>query len=207
MSPEICKLRSVQNTGTWYPRPMRVCQEPGLRPIGRIPGVPDKPAKILGSMCRYPAQILICFNIIHFQFSFPLLVGLGLLNIRTATVPCHDSWFSEWDCSSDNKISQYALHGLSAAGWNYSLAFIEFVKLTNKMDAIHITGKFFSTGAMCMGRFLFIPVSILLYFSSESGLISEVLNKVVRLFRQMRQKDLAAVTQLSNLSWKVFYMI
>ena len=30
----IAKLRSVQNMGTWYPRPRRICLKPGLRPIG-----------------------------------------------------------------------------------------------------------------------------------------------------------------------------
>ena len=42
------------------PRPRLVCQEPGLRPIGRSPGVPDKSSRGLGSMSRYSAQILIC---------------------------------------------------------------------------------------------------------------------------------------------------
>ena len=42
------------------PRPRLVCQEPGLRPLGRSPGVPDKSSRGLGSMSRYSAQILIC---------------------------------------------------------------------------------------------------------------------------------------------------
>ena len=41
-------------------RPRLVCQEPGLRPLGRSPGVPDKSSRGLGSMSRYSAQILIC---------------------------------------------------------------------------------------------------------------------------------------------------
>ena len=32
------------------PRPRLVCQEPGLRPIGRSPGLPDKSSRGLGSM-------------------------------------------------------------------------------------------------------------------------------------------------------------
>ena len=39
------------------PRPRLVCQEPGLRPIGLSPGVPDKSSRGLGSMSRYSAQI------------------------------------------------------------------------------------------------------------------------------------------------------
>ena len=42
------------------PRPRLVCQEPGLRPIGRSPGIPDKSSRGLGSISRYSAQILIC---------------------------------------------------------------------------------------------------------------------------------------------------
>ena len=62
------------------PRPRLVCQEPGLRPIGRIPGVPDKSSQGLGSMSRYSAQILICFIAYIFQSIFiPLWVWLGTL--------------------------------------------------------------------------------------------------------------------------------
>ena len=46
------------------PRPRLVCQEPGLRPIGRSPGVPDKSSRGLGSMSRYrdmlPRPRLVC---------------------------------------------------------------------------------------------------------------------------------------------------
>ena len=58
------------------PRPRLVCQEPGLRPIGRSPGVPDKSSRGLGSMSRYSAQILICFIAYIFLFFFLSSVGL-----------------------------------------------------------------------------------------------------------------------------------
>ena len=63
------------------PRPRLVCQEPGLRPIRRSPGVPDKSSRGLGSMSRYSAQILICFiAYIFLFFSFlRLWVWLGTL--------------------------------------------------------------------------------------------------------------------------------
>ena len=62
------------------PRPRLVCQEPGLRPIGRSPGVPDKSRRGLGSMSWYFAQILICFIAYIFQFFFiPLWVWLRTL--------------------------------------------------------------------------------------------------------------------------------
>ena len=61
-------------------RPRMVCQEPGLRPIGRSPGVPDKSSWGLGSMSRYSAQILICFIAYIFLILFiPLWVWLGTL--------------------------------------------------------------------------------------------------------------------------------
>ena len=62
------------------PRPRLVCQEPGLRPIGRSPGIPDKSSRGLGSMSRYSAQILICFiAYIFLIFFIPLWVWLGTL--------------------------------------------------------------------------------------------------------------------------------
>ena len=73
------------------PRPRLVCQEPGLRPIGRSPGVPDKSSRGLGSMSRYSAQILICFIAYIFLIFFHSSVGL-VGNCRTASVHsalCH----------------------------------------------------------------------------------------------------------------------
>ena len=64
------------------PRPRLVCQEPGLRPRGRSPGVPDKSSRGLGSMSRYSAQILICF--IAYIFLFLFLCGFGWEFCRTA---------------------------------------------------------------------------------------------------------------------------
>ena len=74
------------------PRPRLVCQEPGLRPIGRSPGVPDKSSRGLGSMSRYSAQILICFIAYIFPFFCLFLCGFGWELCRTATMHsalCH----------------------------------------------------------------------------------------------------------------------
>ena len=70
------------------PRPRLVCQEPGLRPIGRSPGVPDKSSRGLGSMSRYSAQILICFMAYIFLF-FHSSVGLvgNFAGLPVCTVP------------------------------------------------------------------------------------------------------------------------
>ena len=125
------------------PRPRLVCQEPGLRPIGLSPGVPDKSSRGLGSMSRYSAQILICF--IAYIFSiFNLSVGLvgNLAELPPCTVPpatvhCYQNEAAQ--CSSDNQISQHAL--LRGSRKKHSHA-TELVKLADKMDEICISGKF-----------------------------------------------------------------
>ena len=70
------------------PRPRLVCQEPGLRPIGRSPGVPDKSSR---------AYFL--FYSIHFPIFFiPLWVWLGTLQdcqyaqlVPSAIVHCNQN--------------------------------------------------------------------------------------------------------------------
>ena len=79
------------------PRPRLVCQEPGLRPIGRNPGVPDKKStQGLGSMSRYSEQILICFiaYISFFQSSVGLVgnfAGLPVCTVPSAIVHCNQN--------------------------------------------------------------------------------------------------------------------
>ena len=108
------------------PRPRLVCQEPGLRPIGRSPGVPDKSSRGLGSMSRYSAQILICFIAYIFSifnFSVGLVGNLAALppcTVPPATVHCYQNEAAQ--CSSDNQISQHAL--LRGSRKKHSLAFM-----------------------------------------------------------------------------------
>ena len=122
------------------PRPRLVCQEPGLRPIGRSPGVPDKSSRGLGIMSRYSAQILICFIAYIFLFLlFPLWVWLGTvqdchhaqcplplstvirirLAIRQSKLPA---------CLAEVQLAFKILSGIYATG---------LVKLTDKMDEIY----------------------------------------------------------------------
>ena len=61
MRDSVIQIKICAEYRDMLPRPRLVCQEPGLRPIGRSPGVPDKSSRGLGSMSRYSAQILICF--------------------------------------------------------------------------------------------------------------------------------------------------
>ena len=108
------------------PRPRLVCQEPGLRPIGRSPGIPDKSSRGLGSMSRYSAQILICFIAYIFSifnFSVGLVGNLAELppcTVPPATVHCYQNEAAQ--CSSDNQISQHAL--LRGSRKKHSLAFM-----------------------------------------------------------------------------------
>ena len=126
------------------PRPRLVCQEPGLRPIGRSPGVPDKSSRGLGSMSRYSAQILICFiaYIFHFFYSSLGLVGnfagLPVCTVPSAIVHCNQNEAGHQTikapsmpclrCSWPIKTLWHLCHRM--------------VKLTDKMDEICINGRF-----------------------------------------------------------------
>ena len=187
------------------PRPRLVCQEPGLRPIGRSPGVPDKSSRGLGRMSRYSAQILVCFiaYIFHFFYSSVSLVGnftgLPVCTVPSAIVHCNQNETGHqtikapsmpcWGATGQGKLS-----GIYATGP---------VKFTDKMDEICINGRF-SVQEPSEWRVFFAYLwVILLYFSTESGLISGMLE--VWLFWKLNQvRNMTAVRQLSNLSWKSF---
>ena len=126
------------------PRPRLVCQEPGLRPIGRSPCVPDKSSRGLGRMSRYSAQILLCFiaYIFHFFYSSVSLVGnftgLPVCTVPSAIVHCNQNETGHqtikapsmpcWGATGQGKLS-----GIYATGP---------VKFTGKMDETCINGKF-----------------------------------------------------------------
>ena len=87
--PWVIQIKICAECQDMLPRPRLVCQEPGLRPIGLSPGVPDKSSRGLGSMSRYSAQILICFIAYIFQFFFHSSVGLvgNFAGLPVCTVP------------------------------------------------------------------------------------------------------------------------
>ena len=143
------------------PRPRLVCQEPGMRPIGRSPSVPDKSSRGLGSMSRYSAQILICFIAYIFLFFFFLLwVWLGTLQdcqyaqcplplsivirmrlvIRQSKLP---ACLAEMQLAHQNII------------WHLSHSLL---KMTDNMDEICINRKFSAQEPSEWGDFS-IPVS------------------------------------------------
>ena len=61
MSYFIMQIKICAEYRDLLPRPRLVCQETGLRSIGRSSDVPDKSRRGLGSMSMYSAQIFICF--------------------------------------------------------------------------------------------------------------------------------------------------
>ena len=140
-SKHVIQIKICAEYRDMLPRPRLVCQEPGLRPIGRSPGVPDKSSRGLGSMSRYSAQILICF--IAYIFSISLWVWLGTLqNCHHAQCPL--PLLSEWGCSV--LIRQSNLPACLAEGQQEEtlsgIHATELVKLADKMDEICISGKF-----------------------------------------------------------------
>ena len=76
--PSVIQIKICAEYRDMLPRLRLVCQKPGLRLIGRSPGVPDKSSRGLGSMSRYSAPILICFIAYIFLF-IPLVVWFRTL--------------------------------------------------------------------------------------------------------------------------------
>ena len=136
----------------------------------------NNPAKVLGTMPRCSAHILICFTEAYiFQFSIPLWVGQRILHFRTVTVP---SAIVHWHHND-------AAHLPACRAWfkaqqdetlsdSYAT---RLVKLTHKMDVTHIKGIFL-VQEPSKWRVFFIPVSNFTVFQHASRLISGVLNEV-----------------------------
>ena len=150
------------------PRPRLVCQEPGLRPIGRSPGVPDKSSWGLGSMSRYSAQILILFYSIHLPFFIPLWVWFGTLqDCQYAQCPLPLSIVIRMrlvirQSKLPASLAEVQL-ALQNTLWHLCL---RLVKLTDKMYEICINGKF-SVQEPSKWRVFCIPVSKFTIFQSR----------------------------------------
>ena len=160
------------------PRQKLVCQEPGLRPIGRSPGVPDKSSQGLGSMSRYSAQILIYFIAYIFPFFIPLWVWLGTLQdcqyaqcplplstvirmrlvIRQSKLPA---------CLAEVQPIK-TLSGIYATNWwNWQWKWMKSISIGGFQYKNQVNGESFS--------YLWV---ISLYFSLESWMIPAVLELV-----------------------------
>ena len=105
------------------PRPRLVCQEPGLKPKGRIPCIPDKSSRSLGSRSLYCSQILIRFIAYIFLFySSGCLVGnftgLPARTLPSAIVHCNQNE------AGHQTIKSPSMPCWGAAGWKHSQAFM-----------------------------------------------------------------------------------
>ena len=74
----------------------------------------------------------------------PYVGGVGSLNLKTAIAFHHCPLWSEWGCSSDNQISQHALHGLNCSRMKTPMGTyaIELKKLTDKWIKAISVGRF-----------------------------------------------------------------
>ena len=163
------------------PRPRLVCQEPGLRPIGRSPGVPDKSSRGLGSMSRYSAQILIYFIAYVFFFFIPLWVWLGALqDCQYAQCPLPLSIVIRMRLVIRQSKLPACLAEVQLAHQNtlWHLC-IRLVILTDKMDEICINGKF-SVQEPSEWRVFCIPVSKFTVF--QPRIYTAGIRSSVRLF-------------------------
>ena len=167
------------------PRPRLICQEPGLRPIGRSPGVPDKSSRGLGSMSRYSAQILICFiAYVFLNFFIPLWVWLGTLqDCQYAQRPLPLSIVIRMRLVIRQSKLPACLAEMQLAHQNISHS---LVKMTDEMDEICINGKF-SAQEPSEWKDFSIPVSNFTVFqlriqtdSSSVGRSSQVVLKLIR---------------------------
>ena len=133
------------------PRSRLVCQEPGLRPIGRSPGVPDKSSQGLGSMSRYSTQILICFIAYVFQF-FYFSVGLvgnfaGLPSciVPSATVHCNQNEAGHQTIKAPSMPCWGAAgpckHSLPQDWWNWQINWTKSVSMGSYQHKNQVNGE------------------------------------------------------------------
>ena len=124
------------------PGPRLVCQEPGLRPIGRSPGVPDKSSRGLGRMSRYSTQILICFIAYTFQFFYSSVglvgnfAGLPVCILPSAIVQCNQNEAGHQTIKAPNMPClrcSWPIKTLSAiyvtVWWNWQIKWMKYVSM------------------------------------------------------------------------------
>ena len=156
----------MQNTGTFYPGQSCFVRNLGW---GRIPSVPDKSNRNLGSI-SYSAQILICFIAYIFYFLKSSLGGVGALQLWNGYVAFHTIVIvvrmSEAP-SKDNEISQHPLLGGQALRFCWDYHTERIAKLTDKMYKINNHVRIINPGIKWR-EFLLISVSSFSAFNSSS---------------------------------------
>ena len=145
----IIQLRSMQNAGTWLPRPRQVCQEP---------------AEASGTMSHYDAALNLFYSIYFpvFNCSLGWVENLVFQDCLTASSVYCD--LNE-AVTKDNQIFQHPLHErMKAAGWEalWHLCH-ETDEFIDKLNNIYISGRFFNSRTKLIGSF-FKPVGDFIVF-------------------------------------------
>ena len=135
------------------PRPRLLCQEPGLKPIGRSPGVPDKSSRGLGSMSRYSALILICFIAYIFLFYSSVglvgnFAGLPTCTVPSATVLCNQNEVGHQTIKSPSMPCwgaawKHSLAFIPLDWWNWQIKWMKYVSIGSFQYKSQMNGKFF----------------------------------------------------------------
>ena len=159
------------------PGPRLVCQEPGLRPIGRSPGVPDKSSWDLGIMSRFSVQIVICFIAYIFLFFYSSMglvgkfAGLPSCTVSSATVHCNQNEAvpqtikaPSMPCRGAAGPCRHSLTFMPQDWWNWHIKWMKSVSMESYQYKNQVNGEFF-----------FNTWVILLYCSLESRLVPAVL--------------------------------
>ena len=140
------------------PRQRLVGQEPGLGPIGRSQGVPEKSSRGLGSMPRYSAQNLIGFiaYIFHRFYSSVGLVGniAGLppwCPVPSALVHCNQNEAVHETIKAPNMLCWSAavawkqpLAFMPHDWWNWQIKWTKSVSMGSYQYKNHVDGEFFA---------------------------------------------------------------
>ena len=149
------QIKSCAEYRDMLPRPRLVCQEPGLRPIGRSQGVPDKSSRGLGSMSRYSAQILICFIAYIFLFYSSVglvgnFAGLPLCTVPSATVHCNQNEAGHqtikapsMPCWGAAGPCKHSLAFMSQGWWNVQIKWMKSVSMGSHQYKNQVNGEFF----------------------------------------------------------------
>ena len=96
--PHVIQIKICAEYRDMLPRPRLVCQEPGLRPIGRSPGVPDKSSRFIAYIFQFSISLWVWLgtlqNCHHAQCPLPLfiVIRMRLLSahqtIKSPSMPC-----------------------------------------------------------------------------------------------------------------------
>ena len=122
----------------------------GLLGCGLTPGVPDKLAEGLSTMCQYSAQIFICLRASMSLFSHHLGVGLGPSHFKYhLTLPIVFR-IRQSQKTIKSPPPQHPLHWMKCFRMRHPLIYIYAAEPMQQRDKINIGGKFRNARATWM---------------------------------------------------------